>query len=344
MLTIGIPHWMQSKIERIEKIDQLEEMRPFMPPILFVDLFDLLTGKKAEQIIKQRDENKIRYENREYEIMAIILESPNAKKIADKLSRGHIIREKYSIESLVGFDQYEKRSIIYKVKDLDNRFAGFRAIKIFLQDDERTEQIIENELTVRQNIVHENISRCFGLDRFESSGERFLILEYHEGRLLAEFEKYRYINTRELFGYVAQILSGLKRMHEAKFVHGKISPDHIVVDEKNTVKIVSFDNSSISGSDLSFSAGIPNYRPPDFMKIGWHFSWDTYAVGVILYKLLVGRFPDAINPSIPKNKIIELGRDVSEFIEKACQPKRICRFENAGEMLEALGRIKKFKQ
>jgi hypothetical protein len=331
---IGLPDVFRCAIRSIENESQFDTLKSYLPAGLFEDLFYLAQGESAENLLISRiHELEARYQ----EDFRTLETLENAKEITSlnlPFRHGQKIRDKYVIEHLVGIDPQEHRSAVYKVKDIDNRYAQL-ALKVFLIDDERTDKIIENELRVRQRVAHRNLSRCFGSDRLSPGGERFLVIEYHEGTILSKLIKERTSKHDEKINYSIQILSGLRKLHEAGFVHGKISPEHIVLDEQGTIKIVSFDNSGPPKGDTPLSWGINRYMPPDYLTEGWHYAWDTYGAGVILFQLFTGEMPDVNNPRIPKAQRRQLGATVSNFLETACQPLKIQRYKNASVMLES---------
>ena len=173
LLALGLPYFFLQWISIIERDDQLDEMRPFLPLALYNDLFSLAAGDRIDDILARRMKEKKEFEDYQYQLYEKEELAPKAKSFKEPLISGQLVGKKYIIEKLVGIDPAEQKSAVYKVHDIDNPYSQAGAIKVFFSQDSRVNQIIENELSIRQCIVHENISRCFGADKIEESGERF---------------------------------------------------------------------------------------------------------------------------------------------------------------------------
>ena len=345
LFTIGVPDAFLPVVRQIEEEYQLDDLRAFMPAALYEDLYNLCRGGySAEDIKAPRDEERRLAVERLRERMEKG-ETDGVISFVEPLSQGQIIRQKYVVEALVGIDRREGRSAVYKVRDIDNPYMGNRAVKVFMKQDERTERVIHNELMVRQNAVHENISRCFGLDRLDDTGEPFLMLEYHEGCILKDWpmwaagQKNDNHRLAAIAAMLRQLLSGLNHLHCGNIVHGNMSSYSVVLDQHNVVKIVSFDNSGSILDKRPLPAAISRVSPPDLMEQGWHLGQDTYAVGAMLFEAITGQMLDKVNPQIPRDVEAQIGRKWSRFIEMAICPQLTGRFNNAGEMLTALNRM-----
>jgi len=81
-----------------------------------------------------------------------------------------------------------------------------------------------------------------------------LVLEFAKNGSLRDFTKNKVknrsialvpIEENEIIRILKQLLSGLKHMHEKGVMHRDITPDNILLDEKNNVKITDFGISAI---------------------------------------------------------------------------------------------------
>ncbi len=102
---------------------------------------------------------------------------------------------------------------------------------------------------------------------------------------------------------VSQVLSALYDAHAAGVIHRDLKPENIMVeqrrDEPDFVKVLDFGIAKIQdGEDgptltrTGFVCGTPEYMSPEQARGATldHRS-DLYAVGVIIYQLLIGRLP-----------------------------------------------------
>lgn len=339
ILEIGVPYVMLPVIRQIENEVQLDDLKEFLPPPLFEDLNALARGENSAELVNRRRAEKERIFNRQFQELLDKDQWREVQTFAQPFSIGQIIRGKYVVEGLVGRDITKMRSAVYKVHDIDNSYTGNRAIKVFLQQDEVSDWAIANELAIRQHVAHENISRCFGADHLETTGEKFLILEYHEGLILSQLlqnSETGRLSLREVADICRQTLNGLARLQEAGFVQGQISLHNIVLDQKHCIKIVSFDHSGQPGPNSLDRLIESPFSPPDLVKQGRHFGQDTYALGVVVYKMLSGEMPDPHNPRLPTAVAKSVGDRWLKFVEKACQPELGKRFDSATAMLAAM--------
>jgi len=85
---------------------------------------------------------------------------------------------------------------------------------------------------------------------------------------------------------LAQTLDGLNALHDAGLVHQDIKPTNVLVDRDDHVYLVDFGLASTPRSRPS--GGTPHYMAPDRVTTP---SVDAYALGVMLFRALTGRFP-----------------------------------------------------
>lgn len=106
------------------------------------------------------------------------------------------------------------------------------------------------------------------------------------GRRLEEEE------ARTLF---RQIVEAIDYLHKKNIAHRDIKLENILLDESHKIKIIDFGFSVVTQKDklLNIYCGTPSYMSPELaMKKdyqGWHA--DVWALGVLLYVFLCGKFP-----------------------------------------------------
>lgn len=111
-------------------------------------------------------------------------------------------------------------------------------------------------------------------------------LKTKNGRKLEEDE------ARNLF---RQIVEGIDYLHKKNIAHRDIKLENILLDQSNTIKIIDFGFSILMQKDrlLNVFCGTPSYMSPELATKkdyqGWHA--DVWALGVLLYVFLCGKFP-----------------------------------------------------
>ena len=182
----------------------------------------------------------------------------------------------------------------------------------------------------------------------ESDGRPYFTMDYYYNNLGDTIgETYqvetpsRPIGIDTALGYTRQTLEGLARLHSAGIVHRDIKPFNILLTDLDTVKICDFGLSKRRGEAFTgpsnLKVGSPYYAPPeqeeDPDKVD--FSADTYAVGIMLHRMLTGKLPGrGRNPVSHYHPLLDEGWN--RFLVGAIAVDRRKRFSDAREMLAAL--------
>lgn len=162
-----------------------------------------------------------------------------------------------------------------------------------------------------QSLSHPNIVKVF--DLFEENGTAYYVMEYIEGRSLAQVEKP--IAEPLLRRYLDQLLSTLEYVHSKGILHLDVKPNNIMIDNNGKAILIDFGASKVFDFDskahsvLSTTAGVaytPGYAPFEQIssqtkKLGTHS--DIYSLGATLYNLMTGLVPpspsDILDGGIP---------------------------------------------
>jgi len=125
----------------------------------------------------------------------------------------------------------------------------------------------------------------------------YLVSEYIDGISLNQWmidnPKPTINQVREIIGQVAK---GLQAFHRQEMIHQDLRPQNIMIDANNIVKIIDFGSTFIAGvTDIKNEEavrGTMRYSAPEYFlgEVGSSRS-DIYALAVITYQMLSGRFP-----------------------------------------------------
>lgn len=105
----------------------------------------------------------------------------------------------------------------------------------------------------------------------------------------------RKLDEEEAKSLFRQIVEGIDYLHKKNVAHRDIKLENILLDEGNTIKIIDFGFSVVMEKDklLNVFCGTPSYMSPELATKkdyhGWHA--DIWALGVLLYVFLCGKFP-----------------------------------------------------
>ena len=209
-------------------------------------------------------------------------------------------------------------------------------------------------------------------------GEWYLIMEYIEGEMLADYAVgKKQLRDREAIDVALDVLahwlpstrirngstrsrgkSGggeisqdeyeeLMSLSENALVHRDIKPQNIMLT-RSGAKLLDFNIASRVGDPVHTVSGTPPYQPPDADLTRWDVSTDLFAVGVTLYELLCdGEHPYAqarpvldSDPRDPRQFRKDLNAELAEFLMRACANDRTERFETAADMKSTLEAIR----
>lgn len=148
-----------------------------------------------------------------------------------------------------------------------------------------------------EKIDHECLAKLF--EAFESHKQVFLIMEYVNGGSLHGYLKgkpNRQMAEIEAKYLWQQVLFGIHYLHQRNVTHRDIKLENILLDETRTrVKLIDFGFSTCIPHEkkVKIFCGTPSYMAPEIVsKIEYAGPpADIWALGVLLYALLCGRFP-----------------------------------------------------
>lgn len=144
------------------------------------------------------------------------------------------------------------------------------------------------------------------LDIFPQNNTAYVIFEYINGITLKTYlancsGELTWDRVKELF---PPILTTLSLVHSAGIIHRGISPQTILVTEKNELKLIDFQISAgrTTGTEIACEM-YPGYSAPEqYSSAEWQGTWtDVYGISATLYRVLTG--------CAPTESISRLGND-----------------------------------
>ncbi len=161
-----------------------------------------------------------------------------------------------------------------------------------LDSDSRTR--FTREAKAAAKLDHPNIVPIHEVGEFNE--RPFFAMAYIEGQSLKEVITQGKLSSVEAVDYANQICEGLHEAHSAGVVHRDVKPANIIIDRKNTARILDFGLATVPGEEkltkTGSTLGTIGYMAPEQIegKQVDHRS-DLFSVGVILYEMLTGRRP-----------------------------------------------------
>ncbi len=134
------------------------------------------------------------------------------------------------------------------------------------------------------------------LDIFPQNNTAYVVYEYINGITLKAYlqncsGELSWDKVKELF---PPILTTLSLVHSAGIIHRGISPQTILVTDKNELKLIDFQISAARTTNTEIACDlVPGYSAPEqYSSSEWHGTWtDVYGICATLYRVLTGLTP-----------------------------------------------------
>ncbi len=164
-----------------------------------------------------------------------------------------------------------------------------------------------DEVKVTARLQHPNVVQVLDFDRLED-GTPFMVMERLRGRTLRAALRETQQNGRtwtpaNAYAVAAQVAQGLYRAHshDPSIVHRDIKPENIYLHRaegtlESMVKVMDFGIAAVVGERDRQCIGTPRYMAPEQVA-GDPVSpqTDQYALALVVYEMLTGRFPWEVN-------------------------------------------------
>ncbi len=165
------------------------------------------------------------------------------------------------------------------------------ALKLIYATDPEGRQRILNEARLARQITHPAVCRVFDIS--EGEGEVFYSMELVHGEDLATLvRRLGRVPSEKVVDIGQQLCDGLAAAHAKGVLHRDLKPANVLIDEDGFVRITDFGIAvSRETAGQSSMMGTPGYMAPEQLDPAAPLSerTDIYALGLILYELLVGR-------------------------------------------------------
>ena len=190
-----------------------------------------------------------------------------------------------------------------------------------------------------------------------ADGDYFIIMEYCSGPSLRDMliAEPKGFGPQKATFFVREIAKGLSYLHDRGIVHRDLKPGNLFYDD-GYVKIGDYGLSkfiSISRhSAQTASIGTVHYMAPEIGSGNYSHGVDIYALGVMLYEMLLGKVPfegSSMAEVLMKHltaqpELDELPHPFGDVIRKALEKDPANRYQTVNEMVESLLEVDEIKR
>ncbi|MCQ4082154.1 protein kinase [Streptomyces sp. RB6PN25] len=242
--------------------------------------------------------------------------------------------EVHQAEDLQAAEGAPERTVA--IKTILRRRTGTR---IDTDTDPKAVERFAREVRIMRRLGHRNLTRLIAGGIAEDSGLPYLAMEFLDGetlRDLIEEESQLPVSWAAAIG--AQIADGLAAAHAADIVHRDLKPANAMLTRGGTVKVLDFgmgrivdDPDEARLTSTGVSVGTARYMAPEqFQAKQVTQAADLYALGCVLYEMLVGV------PPFTSESPYELAR---KHIGEAPTPIGVIRSEIPAELARLIDRL-----
>jgi serine/threonine-protein kinase len=307
---------------------------------------------------------------REHEAPPETPDAPRAASQPDPLI-GRIVGGRYKIMSKIGAGGM---GIVYKAKQgaVDREIA----VKVLIpsrlhgEDIEALTRRFHLEARAASRLSHPNTITIYDFGQDDNDGLLYIAMEFLQGQSLEQvLRKAGHLDPARTVRIMLQICSSLAEAHKKGIVHRDIKPDNIFLttqlgSEQDFVKVLDFGVAKLRGpaeekektlTRAGMIFGTPKYMSPEQARCqALDARSDIYALGVMMYQMLVGQVPftaeDHVSillmhcsePPPPFKSIapnLSIPAALEEVVFRALEKVRERRFQSAEEFQRALEEI-----
>ena len=272
----------------------------------------------------------------------------------------------YRIDKLVGRGGMGN---VYLAMDqtLDRRVA-LKFLSNSLTGDPWARKQLVREARAVAALSHPNICPVYG---YEEVGEhRFIVMEYVNGRSLAELIRDHAVDQSQVFRYAVEISDAMSEAHNRGIIHRDIKPGNIMVTIDGHIKILDFGlakylpspdarerdrDSRRSNTRPGLVMGTVAYMSPEQLKTEkLDLRSDIFSIGTVLFEIASGHHPferksDAetisailnARASVDNASYTRMPAGLAPVVRKCLEPKKEERYRSANELLVELQETKR---
>ena len=165
------------------------------------------------------------------------------------------------------------------------------------------------EIKLLQSLDHENVIGYY--DFYEDTSFLYVVMEKcNGGEVFNKLLQYRRFSEGNAIKIIRQIVNSIAYIHDLNIVHRDIKAENFLFKEDSldsAIKMIDFGFATTiePGQMLEELCGSPHYLAPELIGQKYSKPVDLWALGVLVYLLLYGKYPyDGANPQEIMKKIL----------------------------------------
>jgi tetratricopeptide (TPR) repeat protein/predicted Ser/Thr protein kinase len=218
------------------------------------------------------------------------------------------------------------------------------ALKLIKSTGPASRAQLLNEVRLARQVTHPAVCRVF--DVGEDSGIVFFSMELVNGEDLATLlRRVGRLTTERVLEIARQLCAGLAAAHAQGVLHRDLKPANILIDNHGRAIITDFGIAILAEEGQQRTLiGTPGYMAPEQLTPGARLTecTDIYALGLILYELVVGHHPfnnrlsRTAEPPTPSSRVTGVDPRLERAVLQALKVNPKDRPQSAAAMVESL--------
>jgi tetratricopeptide (TPR) repeat protein len=260
---------------------------------------------------------------------------------------------------------------VWRARRSDGRFEGEAAVKLLRGShfDTATQERFRREGAILARLRHPGIAQLLDAG-VTVNAQPYLVLELVRGRRIDAWCAQHDLSLRKRIDLFLQALDAVTAAHSQLVIHRDLKPSNIMVDEDGRVKLLDFgiarllpDEDGETPAALTREGALaltPEYAAPEqFQGRALSMATDVFALGVVLYELLVGTHPSGMphgaslldylraatqggfkpaSQRAPRERAPALRSDLDNILDKALRADPMERYSSVAALAEDLRR------
>lgn len=252
---------------------------------------------------------------------------------------------------------------------IDIRLQRTVALKVLIPEiaaKQEFRQRFLQEARAAAALDHPNIVRIFAFD-VDEEGRYYLVMEYVPGGSLRGYTEglnaqNKRIDITEALRLIQQVAVALDYAHTQGMVHRDVKPDNILLKPTSSFGAAAYnalltdfglakllDRENLVQTQLNKPMGTLPYMAPEQFSGGIDYRVDIYAIGIVMYELIVGTLPFIPRslaeagemhtkqaPPMPRTLRPDLAPQLEAILLKTLAKEKEQRYQTGMELAEAI--------
>jgi tetratricopeptide (TPR) repeat protein len=247
--------------------------------------------------------------------------------------------------------------VVYRAKDAKlGRTVALKFLPQQWSHDETAKQRFVREAQAASATNHPNICTIHDIETADD-GQLFIVMAYYEGQTLKQRLEQGPLSVDEALDIATQMADGLAKAHAQGVVHRDIKPGNVMLTEDG-VRILDFGLATFADAlkltiEHSTLGTVAYMSPEQVQGRPADARSDVWAVGVVLYEMLVGHVPfqgshaEAISyairnetPAPLRSSRAGIPEEIEQLVFRALHKEPSVRYQSGREMARALRQVR----